>query len=114
VKKVVPLTILALSLSGCSLVSTNYSKTGEATADALPKNCPVTVYTTHPKRDFQELGMVEIDVSFYGFVRPNINNISAIKEKASEFVCKAGGNAILLWEANGAGEYRKITVIKTL
>lgn len=96
-------------ITGCSPI-TNFTKTGDITADPRALDCDFKIYTSHPKHDFDEIGV--IDLSPNGcFKCPD--TASNVKEFVQEDVCKAGGNAILLWEANGHGNYLKTTVIKT-
>ena len=103
----------ALSLlTACGSVSTSFTKTGDIQLPALANDCPISIYTTPPKKEFDELGIVDLDL-FYGYTQPKAKKASDVKALVSEHVCEAGGNAILLWEANGAGHYTKVTVIKT-
>jgi hypothetical protein len=114
-KIILALVFASTMLSGCSLVTTNFSNTGTNKLSSLNENCEFNVYATPPKSEYAELGVVEIDVAFYGFIPPipNIKTVSSIKKRVQPYVCQAGGNGVLLWEANGGGEYRKIIVVKT-
>ncbi|GAB2884650.1 hypothetical protein ACCI51_09715 [Microbulbifer echini] len=89
--------------------SSTFTKTGDVSHHALSPDCEIAVYTTPPKKDFDELGVVEFKpMPFIGYP----GSISSAKSQASPFACANGGNALLLWEANGIGQYLKGTVIR--
>lgn len=97
---------------GCT-PSVSFTKTGsEKALTTKNNNCDFAVYATQPKKEFYELGVIEFTKS--GFSQFGPQNITEAKSMSQEFVCKAGGNGLLLWEANGFGQYVKATVIKTL
>ncbi|WP_444900140.1 hypothetical protein ACJJIX_01835 [Microbulbifer sp. VAAC004] len=103
-KLVVP--AIVFFIASCS---STFTITGDVSHNAFSKNCEVTVFTIPPKKDFDELGVVEFKlIPFVGYPR----TISSAKSQASPLVCANGGNALLLWEANGIGQYLKGTVIR--
>lgn len=92
----------------------SYTKTGDSSYSALDDSCPVTIYTTHPKKEFDELGIVDLLPTYgFGSMRVSLRKASEVKTYIQPQVCQAGGNGILLWEANGIGAYTKVTVIRT-
>jgi hypothetical protein len=102
---------LAILTTACA--STDFSKTGDYSSDKLADNCPITIYTTAPKKEFNELGV--IDISNFCFIYCGGNSTAnGAKNIVQKDVCQAGGNAILLWESTAGGLYKKATVIKTL
>ncbi|WP_283788502.1 hypothetical protein QNI23_001250 [Bermanella sp. WJH001] len=106
------LTFIALFLTACTSIQPIFSKTGDITLSPLKENCPIKVYTAQPKHEFDEIGIIDLHCGANGC--PVESAIaSGVKKIVSKKVCKAGGNAILLWEANGHGVYTKATVIKT-
>jgi len=93
----------------------SYTKTGDNSYGALDKSCPVTIYTTNPKKEFDELGIIDL-LPFYGpfgSMEANLRKANEVKDYVQPQVCQAGGNGILLWEATGYGSYTKVTVIRT-
>ena len=88
-----------------SCASTQFMKTGDETFSQLGDNCEFKIYTTNPKKEFDEIGLVE-----FGGI---IENLSSLKKEAAPYVCRTGGNAILAWEVNGYGRYLKATIIRT-
>ena len=106
--------LASVALSACSSVSSSYSKTGDSEYPALDEECPISIYTISPKKEYEELGVIDLDL-FHGiiFTEPKAKKASDIKTLVAKDVCAAGGNGILLWEANGSGFYTKTTVIRT-
>ncbi|NVK38198.1 MAG: hypothetical protein HWE18_09755 [Gammaproteobacteria bacterium] len=98
-----------LLLSACT-TSTQFVKTGDKSFSPFSNGCNVTVYTTNPKKEFEEIGLIEFGKSF---VEGRPSNLTRAKEEAAPFVCKNGGNGMLVWEANGYGQYLKATIIRT-
>lgn len=100
--------------SACSIVTTNLTKTGDKEYPPLSEDCPVTIYTSHPQKEYYEIGVVDLDVALWGFTRPNISKANKVKDRVSDEVCELGGNGIFLWEADGGGYYRKVTIVRTM
>ncbi|MGK0247880.1 MAG: hypothetical protein ACI910_000608 [Oleispira sp.] len=98
-----------VTLSGCTTF-TDFTETGDLLADPRLKDCDFKIYTTSPKKEFYELGVIDLKPVFCVVNCPD--KASNVKKIVQEEVCAAGGNAILLWEANGMGSYTKTTVIK--
>jgi hypothetical protein len=98
----------ALLLSGCFAT---FTKTGEYTAAPRSVDCDFTVYTTSPKKNYEEVGLIEFDGNFFEGSYGGPGSVSSVKDRSSLEVCKNGGNGLLLWETNGAGNYKKATVI---
>lgn len=98
-------------LSSCGSVSKSFTQTGDISYPAILKDCTVSIYTTRPKKEFDELGIIDFSIRGGPFM-PDIHDAGYIKEYVKEDVCKAGGNAILLWESLGM-YYSKVTIIKT-
>jgi hypothetical protein len=110
--KLIP-TLLAVMVSGCTSITPIFSKTGEVDSSPLKPDCNVSIYTTQPKKDYDEIGIIDINY-YWGFTSPDeISTASGVHNLIKNQVCDAGGNAILLWEANGDGFYTKATVVKT-
>ena len=109
--KILILSVSAFFLTSCTTV--NFSKTGILEAKSKNVGCEFSIYTTQPNQEFDELGVVEFGgYSFWsGKACPGPNSVADAKEKSAEYVCKAGGNALLLWEANAFGCYLKATVV---
>ena len=108
--------ILAItSITGCAATyNPEFTKTGSVTV--LPQNsdCDVSIYTTTPKVEFDELGIIDISYScFVAGCNKEMRKASGVVEIVRAQVCQAGGNAILLWQATGYGEYKKATVVRT-
>ena len=112
-KLLLPLS-LTVGVSGCTSLDMSYTKTGDSSYSALDSSCPVSIYTTHPKKEFDELGIVDL-LPWYGFgsMEINLRKANEVKNYIHPQVCQSGGNGILLWEATGAGSYTKVTVIRT-
>jgi hypothetical protein len=106
------LSLIAVALGGCSIV-TEFSKTGDSEYSPLASDCAVSVYTTSPQKNFDELGMVDLVGCPFFVGCTSLRTASKVKEVFSKHVCEAGGNGLLLWEANGHGIYTKGTVIRT-
>jgi len=95
-------------IAGCTTF-TEFSQTGDHTSAAKPNDCQFKVYSTSPHRKYHELGVIDLK-PVWCITCPD--KVSNVKEIVQEDVCAAGGDAILLWEANGFGMYMKATVIK--
>jgi len=98
--KILSLSICTLFLTGCA--SGTFYKTGKDTAKPLLEGCEFNIFTTRPKGDFVELGLIEFSGAY---------NLGMARKLASPSICENGGNALLLWEANGGGAYTKGTVV---
>ena len=97
---------ITLLMTACSA---NFTKTGENSFAPLAQGCNFSIYTTSPKKEFEEIGLVEFIPDFLGaFPR----SLSSAKEKAAPLVCQNGGNGLLVWESNGLGQYLKATIIR--
>ena len=106
-------------ITACTSMSTtvDFTETGDESYSPLPPNCDVTIYASRPKRNFDELGIIDIAYTcqsgpFIGHECPDVDKASFIRDLVRGDVCKSGGNAILLWEANGLGGYTKVTVVR--
>lgn len=97
--------IASLLVTACS--STTYTKTGSFTPVTLSENCDFEVYTTRPNKEFEEVGIVEFSAGD-AFLP---SNVGKVKSMSQEYVCSSGGNALLVWEANGMGNFTKATII---
>ena len=102
--------ITSVILACCA--STTFTKTGDSEASPLAEGCQINIYTTTPRKPFVELGVIDIDYNCV-FACPSNNTAGGVKKLIAKDVCNAGGNGVLLWEANGFGFYTKATVIKT-
>ena len=99
-----------LLLGGCA--SATFSRVGEHTATALPENCKVTVLVSKPSKSYKEIGVINFSGSFFtGAMDGPASPEEALKMSRSE-ICKNGGNGLILWEANGAGRFKKGTVVR--
>ena len=87
-------------MMGCA--QGHFYKTGEHSYSKRALGCDFTIYTTRPNRQFNEVGFIELG---------NTSTLEAVKKTASPMVCANGGNGLLVWEANGHGNYLKATVI---
>jgi hypothetical protein len=73
-------------LSGCAPYL-EFTKTGPGTNyDSMSKDCDIKVYTTPPRKDFEEIGALE-------FFECSINDVKRLTAKE---VCFNGGNGLLL------------------
>ena len=99
--KLLALSLSSLLITGCTATGTFY-KTGEGIAESRTEGCDFTIYTTSPKHDYIELGLIEL----VGAI-----NLGIAKNVAAPIVCKNGGNGLLVWEADGHGHYIKATVV---
>jgi len=106
--KIVAVLAPALLLTGCFAT---FTKTGEFTASPRSIDCDFTVYTTTPKRNFDEIGLIEFGGNMLEGSAGGPGSVSSVKSKSAEEVCRNGGNGLLLWETNGFGNYKKATVI---
>jgi hypothetical protein len=107
-KSVYLITVMLLG-SGC--VTTHFSKTGSYEGMSQPENCEYVVYTTAPKGSYEEIGVIEFKAGFPVGQMAGPETISEVRKMSSEIICKNGANGILLWEANGIGAYKKVTII---
>ncbi len=102
-------------IASCASTSTNFTETGNIKHSSLSDDCNVTIYTTKPKMDFDELGIIDVTYKCtppFSWCPEDMNKASFFREVVKPEVCRAGGNAILLWESNGWA-YTKTTVIRT-
>ena len=77
---------LLIFLSGCAPYL-QFTKTGPGTSyEALSKDCDFNIYTTPPRRDFEEIGALE----FFECTIEDVRKLTA------EEVCLNGGNGLLL------------------
>ena len=97
-----------VGMVGCSSAP-KFSKTGDVSYDSFPENCEFNIYTTAPKKDFDELGVINLVGNWNGQLP---STIEEVREQVSKPVCENGGNGVLLWESNGFGYYLRTTVIK--
>jgi len=105
------LMIVVLTVSACSS-SASFTKTGDYTENLKKsKKCDVTIYTTHPNAKYYEIGLIEFSGDFWGGNFGGASSVTDAKEMTSDIVCNNGGNGLFLWEANGAGNYKKATVV---
>jgi len=108
-------TFTILLFIGCaSGRNMKFTETGDKTFAALTKNCKIRVYTTKPSKKYHEIGVIEWSgwSPSGGVLTAGPGSVAEAKEKAQPEVCKNGGNALLLWEANAIGHYPKATVIR--
>ncbi len=113
------LILFLAGLTACTSMSTtvNFTETGDENYSSLKSDCDVTIYASRPKRNFDELGIIDIAHTcqsgpFIGYECPDVDKASFVRDLVRGDVCKSGGNAILLWEANGQGRYTKVTVVR--
>ena len=112
IKKTVLLAI-PLLLAACTITPvTKLTHSGDAKFEPLEPSCELTIYTTQPKKNFVEVGMVDAQKCHFWHGCPT--NATDAVEMFRKDVCSAGGNAVLLWEVNGYGRYLKATAIRTL
>lgn len=102
----------SILLGACSTAS--FNKTGTFNADPLGPNCEFAIFTTSPDKPYKELGLIEFSGNFMSGKLGGPESITELKEMARESVCSSGGNAVLAWETNGIGVYKKATVIKIM
>ncbi|MFY0640556.1 MAG: hypothetical protein JXR16_05890 [Bermanella sp.] len=107
------LAVSVLSVTACGTISSRFTETGDHRFDALSEDCQVNIYTTRPEKKFYELGVVDINLSCapFGCPRETISSAGATRDFIAKDVCKAGGNAVLLWEST-FDLYMKATVIR--
>ena len=98
---------VALSLAGCARTA-NYVRTGKA-FQARPDDCDFVVYTSMPPGRHTEIGIVTFSV-MGGGPEGRARSVAEAKERATQHVCKEGGNAVIL-QSDGAGAFVRATVI---
>ena len=77
---------MIIILSGCAPYL-EFTKTGPGHKyDSMSKDCDFKVYTTPPRKDFEEIGALE-------FFECSINDVKRLTAKE---VCLNGGNGLLL------------------
>lgn len=100
--------VLILFLSGCAPYLV-YTETGPGTRyDALSTDCDFRVYTTSPRKNFEEIGALE----FFECTIEDVKRLTAAE------VCSHGGNGLLLGlpgtGVRREGCYVNATIIRVL
>src|SRR5712664_4077055 len=98
---------------GC-IAGTEYTASSSVRAQPKPESCSFDVLTTRPQRAFEELGIIDFTggmISSSGRRAGVPDSASALKDKAAQTVCGAGGDAVLE-DVNGLGQYVRATVIR--
>ena len=108
-KKLIPVITLATALAGCAISppGAHFSKTGDYKTDPREEGCEYSVYTTVPKKEYEEVGVI----SYLAVPHALPRTIDYVRTISNKEVCASGGNGLLLWEANGYGGFTKGTVI---
>jgi hypothetical protein len=104
---------VSLLAIGCA-AETHYTASSSLRAQPKPDNCSFEVLSTRPQRLFEELGIIDFTggVIYQNGHRSGVpDSASALKDKAAQTVCRAGGDALLA-DVNGLGEYVRATVIR--
>lgn len=97
---------LSLGLGACGPVTTYTPRAG--TCPARPPTCKFDVLMSRPDKDFQVIGVIELE----SFHAPNVpNNPADFRKVVHDAVCKAGGDAVYPG-INGHGRYVLATVVK--
>jgi hypothetical protein len=96
--------LFALILTGCA--TANFSPTGTFKTSPRDENCDFVIYTTSPRTEFEELGVVDINQGWSG-----VKTMDKVRELAHPYVCQNGGNGLLVWGVHPGGFYTKATVI---
>lgn len=99
-------TLVAAISMGCA--TTTFTKTGNYNAPERSSNCDLAIYTTPPSNPFKELGLIR----FYTGPGNSVYTLDGVKSTAREYVCKAGGNGIIVPEPTEL-IYPQVTVILT-
>ena len=96
-------------LAGCAIspATAHFSKTGDFSSKERSVDCKYSVYTTVPKKSYEEVGVI----AFIDVPHALPRTIEYVRQISNKEICKNGGNGLLLWEANGYGGYTKGTVI---
>ncbi|MGK0247891.1 MAG: hypothetical protein ACI910_000619 [Oleispira sp.] len=107
------LAVSIFSVTACGTLSSQFTETGDKRFEPLSETCPVNIYTTRPEKKFYELGVIDINFECapFGCEREKISSAGSTRDFIAKDVCKAGGNAILLWEST-YNLYMKATVIR--
>ncbi len=103
----------SLLAAGCT-AGTEYTASSSVRAQPKPDNCSFDVLTTRPQRPFEELGIIDFTggMTHASGRRAGVpDSASALRDKAAQTVCRAGGDAILA-DVNGLGQYVRATVIR--
>lgn len=103
-KNQIALSIAISTLLGCSGIPAQFAKTGDITLPSITDKCNISVYTTVPKKEYTELGIIE-------FFKDSQYELDKLKEIAKPLICENGGNAMLVWEVSGHGYYTRATVV---
>ena len=78
--------VFIIFLSGCAPYL-EFTKTGPGTSfESMSTDCDFKIYTTPPRKDFEEIGALE-------FFECSINDVKRLTAKE---VCSNGGNGLLL------------------
>ena len=99
-KNLLPGILIAIVASASGCASATFTKTGDYTAKPRDPNCDFAVYTTPPTESFKELGVVD----FITFVN-SVASVDDAKRDAKKFVCRAGGNGLILAKPFLKGAY---------
>jgi hypothetical protein len=111
--KVLLTAVVSISMTACSMINVSeVVRTGDKEFPSLQNNCDVKIYTTSPKKEFFEVGMIDLRKCAYFEGCPDTAS-KALKAYRKD-VCEVGGNGLLLWEVNGYGNYIKATAIRTM
>ena len=95
---------LAMMLAGCSAY--RYTPTTPHRSAPKPADCTFELLTTRPDRPFDEMGVLEVEVS--GVEAGSAGDfIRLVREQT----CQAGADAVLA-EVNGRGNYVRGTLLK--
>ena len=96
----------ATLLSACSPLAM-FSRNGGSCKERQP-DCPFDVITSRPEREFQVVGVIDIEAFS---VRNLPGDEAAFRKAVAKAVCKAGGDAVIPG-VNGDKRYVLATVVK--
>lgn len=103
------MTVLSLLAFGCGPSVTFTPKEGTA-RPPQPAPCRVTVFRQRPARDYEVIGVIDIEAFS---VRSIPRNEGSFRTEVAPKVCRAGGDAVIPG-INGDGRYIQGTVVRWL
>ena len=97
---------LPLILGGCA--SAKFVQTSATTYEAREPGCSLEIFSTAlPERDYEEIGIIEGEGSFWK------SDLADILPKIKEQACLAGGDAVIIVDSDTYAEDDGMEVQKT-
>ena len=101
---------LILLFTSCSSVPrVRFERTGMYDLKKRPGSCRFELYLKDPPYDYDKLAVIWFPHEQPEHRRPRTPN--AVMRLARPYVCRAGGNGLLLWRPTSDGFYYKGTIV---